>query len=138
MTTPGIHASLPPAGDVDADAFWAALDDGHLLVAVCGACGKHFLPPLATCPRCGSRAITEQPAPARARLYTWTVVHQAVDPVFRDDAPYVIGLAELADGTRLYGRVVDVEHDDLRAGLDLRVGVATAGGQPIWYFGLPS
>jgi uncharacterized OB-fold protein len=138
MTGLGIDAPLPPAGDVDAEEFWAALDRGELLVAVCESCGKHFLPPLATCPRCGSRAVTLQPAPTRARLYTWTVIHQAVDPAFRDDAPYVIGLAELADGTRLYGRVVGVEHDDLRDGLDLHVGVATVGTRHIWYFGLPS
>jgi uncharacterized OB-fold protein len=135
MSAPGIDATLTPAGDVDAEEFWAALDRGELLVASCGSCGKHFLPPLATCPRCGSRAITREPAPARARLYTWTVIHQAVDPAFRDDAPYVVGLAELADGTRLYGRVVGVEHEDLRDDLDLDVGVAAVGPRHIWYFG---
>ena len=33
-----------------------------------------------------------------------------------------MGLVELDDGTRLYGRVVGVDHDDLRDGLRLRVG----------------
>ena len=40
--------------------FWSALDDGALLVAVCGACGHRWLPPLATCPRCASRDVDER------------------------------------------------------------------------------
>ena len=39
---------LAPVGDADAVALWSALDDGVLLVSVCGACGKRWLPPLAT------------------------------------------------------------------------------------------
>jgi uncharacterized OB-fold protein len=138
MAAPGIDAVLPPAGDVDATDFWAALADGTLLVAACGVCSHHWLPPLATCPRCGGRHVATTEAPASGTLYTWTVIHQAVDPVFRADAPYVVGLVELDDGTRLYGRVVGVAHDDLRDGLPLGVGVTEVDGQPIWFFGSES
>lgn len=125
---------LPPAGDADAAEFWAALDGGVLLVSVCGACGKRWLPPLATCPRCASREITSEPAAPRARLYSWSVIHLAVDPVFAAETPYVVGLVVLDDGTRLYGRIVGVEHDDLRDGLALQVGITRVSDQPIWQF----
>ncbi len=128
---------LAPARDADADGFWAALDGGVLLVSVCGACGKRWLPPLATCPRCGSSDVTAEPAPATARLYSWSVIHMAVDPVFAAETPYVVALVELADGARLYGRVVGVEHDELRDGLELQVGITRVQDQPIWYFTKP-
>jgi hypothetical protein len=128
---------LPPARDADAAEFWSALDRGTLLVSVCGACGKRWLPPLATCPRCGSPDVDSEPAPMTARLYSWSVIHLAVDPVFAKETPYVVGLVELRfdDGpARLYGRIVGVHHDDLRDGLELQVGITRVQDQPIWYF----
>jgi uncharacterized OB-fold protein len=136
-TVPGLGPEgglLAPAGDVDAAGFWAGLDEGVLLVSVCGACGKRWLPPMTTCPRCASADVSEEPAPATAHLYTWSVIHMAVDPAFASETPYVVGLVELTDGARLYGRIVGVEHDDLREGLELRVGITRVQDQAIWYF----
>ena len=138
---PGLDADggmLAPVGDADAVALWSALEGGVLLVSVCGSCGKRWLPPLATCPRCGSTDVGAEPAPATARLYSWSVIHLAVDPVFAAETPYVVGLVELADGARLYGRVVGVDHDDLRDGLELQVGITRVQDQPIWYFTGPT
>jgi uncharacterized OB-fold protein len=145
-----LDAILPTVGDPDAAEFWAALERGELLVSVCAACGKRWLPPLATCPRCVSRDIGNEPAPATGRLYSWSVIHMAVDPVFAAETPYVVGLVQLAlggegDGARLYGRIVDIDHDDLRDGLELQVGVTrvqtdSASRQPsraMWYFTVP-
>ena len=56
----GGRSVIPPAGDVDAEPFWAALADGTLLVSVCESCGHRWLPPLATCPRCASRVAHER------------------------------------------------------------------------------
>ena len=62
-------------------------------------------------------------------VWTNTGYYDAAQP------PYTVGLVELDDGVRVYGRVVDVDHDALRDGLRLRVTVGSAGGQPIWHFG---
>lgn len=129
---------LAPARDADADDFWAALDAGVLLVWVCGSCGKRWLPPLTTCPRCGSSEVGSEGAPATAHLYSWSVIHLAVDPVFAAETPYTIGLVQLADGARLYGRIVGVEHNALRDGLELQVAVTRVQDQPIWYFTRPA
>jgi uncharacterized OB-fold protein len=126
---------IPPAGDVDAEAFWAALDEGTLLVSSCDACGHRWLPPLATCPRCAGRSITSAPASPNGTLYSWTVIHLAADPAYAAEVPYTVGLVALADGARLYGRVVGLAHDDLRPGLPLAVRVRRAhDDEPIWEF----
>ena len=132
MTPP--PGMLAPVGDPDAAEFWAALDRGTVLVAVCGTCGKRWLPPLGTCPRCGAHDVATEPASPVGRLYSWSVIHLAVDPVFASETPYVVGLVELADGARLYGRVVGVDHDDLRDGLELELGITRIGDQAIWRF----
>jgi hypothetical protein len=125
---------IPPAGDVDAEPFWAAVADGTLLVSMCEACGHRWLPPLATCPRCASRTVTSTKAAATGALYSWTVIHRAADPAYADDTPYTVGLVELTDGARLYGRVVGVAHDDLRADLPVAVRVRRVDDQPVWEF----
>ena len=61
--------------------------------------------------------MTSAPAAPTGALYSWTVIHLAADPVYAAETPYTVGLVELDDGTRLYGRVVGVDHDDLRDGL---------------------
>jgi uncharacterized protein len=124
-----------PAGEVDAAEFWSALDDGTLLVSACATCGHRWLPPLATCPRCASRDVANAPAAPAGTLYSWTVIHMAADPAYAPETPYTVGLVELDDGTRLYGRIVGIDHDDLRDGLRLAVAIDTAGEQPIWSFG---
>ena len=58
----------------------------------------------------------------------------AADPVYAAETPYTVGLVELDDGTRLYGRVVGVAHDELRDGLRLAVRVSRDGDQPMWHF----
>jgi len=125
---------IPPAGDVDAAAFWSALDRGTLLVSACDACGNRWLPPLASCPRCGSRELTSEPSSPTGSLYSWTVVHLAADPVYAADTPYTVGLLELDDGARLYGRITGVAHDDLRDGLRLTVRVTREDDHAIWHF----
>jgi uncharacterized OB-fold protein len=74
------------------------------------------------------------PAALTGRLYTWTVIHLAVDPVYAADAPYVVGLVELDDGARVYGRLLDVDRDELRAGLGLVLEVGHVDGQAMWHF----
>ena len=58
----------------------------------------------------------------------------AADPAYAADTPYTVGLVELDDGTRLYGRVVGVARDDLRDGLRLAIRVARGDDQPMWHF----
>ena len=125
---------IRPAVDVDAAPFWSALEDGTLLVSVCDACGNRWLPPLATCPRCASRHITSAPAASTGQLYSWTVIHMAADPAYAAETPYTVALVQLDDGTRLYGRVVGVSHDDLRDGLPLRVNVVRDRDRVLWQF----
>ena len=58
------------------------------------------------------------PSSGRARLYTWSVIHQNAAP-FAARTPYVVAMVDLAEGPRLMTVVEDCRVDDLRADMEL-------------------
>ena len=109
---------------------------GTLLVSVCGACGHRWLPPLATCPRCASRDVTQRAGGAVGRALLLDGDPPA-RPTRRTPRRRRTPSASSSSTTarRLYGRIVGVDHDDLRDGLRLRRARSRkVDGAPIWYF----
>ncbi len=49
----------------------------------------------------------------RGRLHTYTVVHQPVNPAFREDAPHVYSVIQLDDGPRMISNMVECDLDAL-------------------------
>ena len=88
---------------------------------VCDACGRGACPPLPGCPHCGDEHGTVVAASGEGSLYTWTVCHIAFDPEFADEVPYVVGAVDLPEGARVIARIEDVQIDELRDALALRV-----------------
>ena len=98
-------------------AFWAR---GELRLQRCAACRAWRHPPRYRCAACGSPDVTWDLASGRARVFTWTITHRAVDPAF--EPPYAVVVAELEEGPRLVGMLDGIANDELR--LDLPVVVA--------------
>jgi uncharacterized OB-fold protein len=90
--------------DSDTAEWWAAVKEGRFTLPRCRACGKYFFPPLPTCPRCGSSDIELIAASGRGRIYSWVVIHRALDPVFAQDVPYTVVAVDLDEGPRMFGR----------------------------------
>ena len=70
------------------------------------------------CPHCWSDDVELAAATGRARLYTWSVVHQNGAP-FDERVPYVLAMVDLEEGPRLMTVVADCPVEDLRADLEL-------------------
>jgi uncharacterized protein len=119
----------------EAQVFRDAAADERLVVQRCASCGKASLPPAPSCLHCGSSDVTSVGGASTGTLHTWTVTHVAFDPAFADEVPYTVGVVDLDDGARLVG-TVDAPHDELRAGLPLRVTWrrSPADGRPVWGF----
>ena len=58
------------------------------------------------------------PATGRARLYTWSVIHQNAAP-FDVRAPYVLAMVDLEEGPRLMTVVENCRVENLRADMEL-------------------
>src|SRR5207244_3341969 len=90
----GMALIVPPT-DSEWRGYFEAAREGRLVVRRCGDCGLLRYPPGAGCPWCGSGSATWQPVSGRGSIYSYEIVVQAIQPGFRDWAPYPVVLVEL-------------------------------------------
>ena len=114
---PGPHR---PTTDTDSESWWAAVQNRTLMVNACASCGRNSLYPRPFCPHCWSDDVALSPASGRARLYTWSVVHQNAAP-FDSRAPYVVAMVDLAEGPRLMTELTDCPSEMLCADAELEI-----------------
>ena len=89
-------------------AHWAR---GELRLQRCDDCSTWRHPPRYLCARCGSSRFTWARSEGRARVFSWTITHRAVDPAF--EPPYAIVVAELGEGPRLVGSLAGLDPAEL-------------------------
>lgn len=107
-----------PTMDADGQAWWSAAQDRTLMVNVCRSCGRASLYARPFCPHCWGEDVELAAASGRARLYTWSVVHQNAAP-FDTRTPYVLAMVDLEEGPRLMTVVEDCRVEDLSADMEL-------------------
>ena len=61
-------------------------------------------------------------AAGTGHVHSFTVVHRAPG-AYRDEAPYVVALVDLAEGVRLMTRLVDVEPAAVAVGLPVELAI---------------
>ncbi len=81
--------------------FYGFCARGELRFQRCEACGKWRHPPRILCPHCGGERSEWVPSSGRGSVYSWTVTHQALVPMFAEDLPYATVVVELEEGVRL-------------------------------------
>jgi uncharacterized OB-fold protein len=133
MSVTTFHGYVEPVVDPDAATFWAGVAERKLLVPTC-VNGHSFLPPLPCCPYCRSEQIEHPESSGRGTISSWIVVHRALDPAFRDDVPYVVAAVELAEGARIFARLVELDGVELRDQLPVTLTWIEPQGAPIWAF----
>lgn len=109
-----------PTIDTDGQAWWSATQGRRLTVNHCRSCGQASLYARPFCPHCWCEDVELTPATGRARLYTWSVIHQNA-ATFDTRIPYVLAMVDLEEGPRLMTVVADCAVEDLRADMDLVV-----------------
>lgn len=96
---------FPPRVSIFTRPYWDALAEGRLITSCCGGCGRLSFPPKPVCRECWSEAVIWRDLKPAATLYSYTRLH-IVPGAFRADAPYDIGIVDLADGLRLMCRIM--------------------------------
>lgn len=110
-----------PIPDADSRPFWEGCSRGELLLQQCDACGHYRHPPNPVCPECLSTDATWTPASGRGAVYTFSVVHQALDPAWAEDVPYVVAVIELAEGPHMVSNIINTAPEQVRIGLSVQV-----------------
>ena len=118
-----IHAKRPrrPRPSLTQDNAWwfEALRDHRLLIQRCASCATLRHPPRPGCDLCRSLEWDTVEASGRGSVYSFVVNHHPQVPAF--DYPLVVGLIELAEGTRLVANLVGVAPADVRIGMRVEV-----------------
>jgi uncharacterized OB-fold protein len=98
---------LLPAVTADNKHYWDGLAQGELNVQGCSACRRLRYPIVPVCPYCGSTRWSWSTLCGTGRVFSWVRYHRSYLPEFEDLMPYVVITAELDEGVRMFGRLVD-------------------------------
>jgi uncharacterized protein len=101
----GHRGPMPDLSDPLVAPFFAASAEGRLVVQRCPACGYRRWPPGPMCPQCQTIGNDWADVRPTGTLYSYVTYHRALNPAFANEVPYTVGLVELDDGPRMYGRL---------------------------------
>jgi uncharacterized OB-fold protein len=101
--------------------FWTGGKEGELRVQRCVSCERLVHPPALRCPYDSSGVLEWVATAGTGRVESWTWNRHSWFPGF--EAPYLIALVTLDDDprTRLLTNLVDVERDEVSAGMAVEV-----------------
>jgi uncharacterized OB-fold protein len=108
-----------PSPDADSAALWRGLRDGVLLLQHCGDCRHVQYYQQGMCRHCGSEKLSHRAASGRGKVHSFSVVHRAPGPAFRDDVPYAVLLVELEEGPRMISTYTGGKPEDVTFDMDV-------------------
>lgn len=112
--------SVPPLIITQDNKFWFdGAREGRLLIQRCADCATLRHPPGPVCPHCRSFEWDALESSRRGTLHSWTIVHKPQDAGFR--YPLVVGLVDLAEGTRIVADFDAVDASSLRIDMPVEV-----------------
>jgi len=116
-----------PWPDELTEGYWAAVRAHRLSIQRCAECRRWNHAPSLSCPACGSEKLAFEPVSGRAKVHSWTVLHNSPGPGFRDLLPLIVGIVELDEQERLLmtTNLLNVEADRLSLGMPVEVTYET-------------
>ena len=108
-----------PSPTTATEPFWSGCSQKKLLLRCCMACGALNSPTRYVC-RCGSADLGWTPSSGIGTVYSFTILHRAPDPSFKEDVPYVIAIIELAEGVRLMSNIMNCSPDSVYIGMQVQ------------------
>ncbi len=106
-----------PGVSRDTEFFWEGCKERELRIQKCEGCGRLTHPPVVRCAQCGSYEFGYRVASGAGTLYSF--VEPVHPPMPFMEYPYIVGLVELAEGTRLITNLVDIDPEEVRIGMPL-------------------
>ncbi|MBI5569530.1 MAG: Zn-ribbon domain-containing OB-fold protein [Desulfomonile tiedjei] len=109
------------------------LKENEIRGTVCKECGARFFPPRSDCSVCLSDEMDWFPISGEGTLLTFTKAMFA-PAGFEKDAPYILGVAEFADGVKVFGRLDKALPDDsVKPGMRVKIHVVALEGDRLSY-----
>ena len=124
---------LKPVSEADelTEPFFAAGEEGRLLLATCSVCGEMRLPTSSACPSCLGEGFEWNEVSGKGTVYTFAIMHQRYHAAWEPDLPYNIALVELDEGPRMPANIIGVENDAITVGMPVEVVWEREGDAPV-------
>jgi len=120
-------------GVTKAEQFVEFLKNNELRGTVCAQCGAKNFPPRADCSSCLSDQMEWFPITGEGALISHTKATFA-PAGFEKDVPYRLGVAEFADGIKVFGRIDGTLPDEaVKAGMKVKVRMLDLGEERLTY-----
>ena len=110
-----------PDPDENADEFWGGLNQGRLLLQVCGNCAKTNYPPMVMCSECGGFDFQWRESEGSGFLYSYVITHQPIHPSLVDYTPFLTALIELNEGPRITSNIINIRPEEAEIGMRVRL-----------------
>ncbi len=88
----------------------------RLIGGICRKCNAKFYPYRSICPHCGNEDVEEVKLPRKGKLLSYTIIYSPPSE-FKLKQPYIVGIIELDDGTRVTAQLTDIEVDKVKDGM---------------------
>ncbi len=91
--------------------YWDSCRKGKLIYQHCLSCDVVQFYPRSQCKQCGSKNLEYRESKGKGTIRTFTHVHRAPSPAFKEDVPYILALIDLDEGFRMMSNIVGTERD---------------------------
>jgi len=120
-------------GVTKAEQFVEYLKNNEIRGTVCKECGARYFPPRSDCSVCLSSDMEWFPITGEGILITFTKATFA-PAGFEKDVPYALGVAEFADGVKVFGRIDKSLPDSIvKAGMKVKIRVVDLADNRVTY-----
>lgn len=120
-------------GTTKAAQFVEYLKKNELCGTLCMRCGAKYFPPRSDCDECLSSDMEWFQIAGEGKLITYTTAMFA-PAGFEKDVPYTLGVAEFADGIKVFGRLDKaVSADRIKAGMPVKIRFVQLEGDRLSY-----
>ena len=110
-----------PNISLETEAYWAAANEGKLLMKKCSDCGKTHFYPRAICPHCHGGNTEWYEASGKGVIYSYSVMR-------RGATPYAIAYVTVDEGITMMTNIVDCDYDALAVGQAVEVTFRQSDG----------
>lgn len=116
-----------------AEQFVEFLKSSEIRGTVCKECGAKFFPPRSDCSVCLGDQMDWFPISGEGTLISFTKAMFA-PAGFEKDVPYTLGVAEFADGLKVFGRMDRSLPDEaVKAGMKVKIRTVDLGNDRLSY-----
>lgn len=120
-----------PRANAQTQAYWDGAAEGVLRYQACTACGCVQLIPRSLCEKCQHTKLAWMTSQQAGTVLTFTTVHRAPLPVFKEMVPYVIAIVDMDEGFRVMANALSTATSELSIGARVRIGFQTVHGMAL-------